>query len=115
MASSFISPRRAPKCRRDRNRTEIGKRCLVQARFRCRPVVGHALDWDAGWCKKAKPRSARPIAISKDEWATATLWFILPRLLSSLPAHWPDSFARRQISANAPPAQRSDALKKNRG
>src|SRR4029077_988151 len=115
MASSFISPRRAPKCRPDRNRTAIGKLYWAQARFRYRPVVAHALGWDAVSFKKAKLRSARRIAISKDAWAIAMRSFILLRLLWSPPARWPDSFARRQISVNAPPVSQSDALKKNQG
>src|SRR5213080_3253134 len=99
MVSSFISLRRAPKCRPDRNRTAIGKHYWARARFRCRPVVAHASDWDAVWCKKAKSRSVRRIAISKDAWAIAMHSFISPRLLWSPLARWPDSFARQKISA----------------
>src|SRR5262249_13788185 len=107
-----ISPRRAPKCRPDRNRTVIGKLCLVPAQFRSRPVVAHASGWVAAWYKRAKPRSARPIAISKDVWATVTGLSILPHPLWLPPALLPASFARQQISASAQPAPGSVALKK---
>src|SRR5947199_10486952 len=114
-ASSFISLRRALKCKPDRNRTAIGKLYWARARFRYRPVVAHASDWDAVWCKKAKSRSVRRIAISKDAWAIAMRSFISPRLLWSPQARWLDSFARRQISVNALSPPQSDALKKNQG
>src|SRR6266550_4568384 len=74
--SNFIWPRPAPKCRPSLSRMAIGKLCSMPARFRCHPVVERASVLDAVWCKKARPRLARRIAISKAAWATDALVYL---------------------------------------
>ena len=93
----------------------IGKPSLTQARLHCRQVAARASDLDAVWCKKARPRSALPIAISKGAWATATRLYIWRRLPSWPQARWPDSFARHKVSPRNPQAPPHGALKKNHG
>src|SRR5205823_766112 len=115
MALNFISRPRAPKCRRDRNQMVIGKPSLTQARLHCRQVAARASDLDAVWCKKARPRSALPIVISKGAWATATRLYIWRRQPSWPQARWPDSFARHKVSPTNPQAPPHGALKKNHG
>ena len=112
--SNFIWPPPVPKCKPSPSPLVIGKLWWMRAPFRCRPVAEHASAWVAVWSAKAKPRSARPIAISKDAWATPMRWSIWVRPPSWPPARWLDLFARRKHSRIAPPAPRFDARRADR-
>ena len=90
----------------------IGKRWSMPARFRCRPVAARASASVAVWCKKARSRSARPIAISKAAWAIATRWSISVRPPSSRRARWPDLFARHKVHRT--PGRHGDSTRRKK-
>src|SRR5207244_1340199 len=92
--------------------TAMGRHSWARAPSRSRRAAARASVSAAVSCKKVRPRSARPIAISKAGWATATHSFISLRPRWSPPARSPGSFARRPISPKGRPARRCDARKR---
>src|SRR5438045_8710221 len=86
----------------------------MQAPFRCRRAAEPALVLVAVWCKKARPRSAPPIVISKAAWAIAMRTFIWVRPPSWRRVRWLDLSAHQKISQNDLQAPLFDAPNENR-
>src|SRR5437762_11028965 len=86
----------------------------MQAPFRCRRAAELALVLVAVWCKKARPRSAPPIVISKAAWAIAMRTFIWVRPPSWRRVRWLDLSAHQKILLNDLQAPLFDVPNENR-